>query len=153
MYKSLYQEPINDELLALYNIKNYTNHKNTITVSITVSQIHSLRLRCDPLLLQAVQCFKLSLDCKTVCIFAYSSTHEHSNKRPGTRRGVALRLSRHNLPISFLILRKKKLTVSFRHANKTHFHKKVLKVSLLLCVRVFGLLVNRKNSLGLGCSQ
>ena len=33
MYKSLYQEPINDELLALYNIKNYTNHKNTITVN------------------------------------------------------------------------------------------------------------------------
>ena len=96
--------------LALYNIKNYTNHKNTITVSITISQIHSLRLRCDPLLLQAVQCFKLSLDCKTVCIFAYSSTQEQSNKRPGTRRGVAWRgvtLVRHNLPISLLILRKK----------------------------------------------
>ena len=46
--------------LALYNIKNYINHKNTITVSITIFQIHSLRLRCDQLPLQASQSFKLS---------------------------------------------------------------------------------------------
>ena len=37
---------------ALYNIKNYINHKNTITVSITISQILSLRLRCDQQLLR-----------------------------------------------------------------------------------------------------
>ena len=41
------------------------------------------------------------VDCKTVRIFAYSSTREQSNKRSGTR------LLRHALPISLLILRKK----------------------------------------------
>ena len=44
------------------------------------------------------------LDCKTVRIFAYSSTCEQSSKRSGTR---LKRLLRHALPISLLILRKK----------------------------------------------
>ena len=66
-----------------------------------------------------------SLDCKTVRIFAYSSTREQSNKRSGTRlktesetgerrygrvrlaRFACIRLLRHSLPISLLILRKK----------------------------------------------
>ena len=47
-----------------------------------------------------------SVDCKTVCIFAYSSMHEQSNKRSGTRLKI-VRLLRHALPISLLILRKK----------------------------------------------
>ena len=65
------------------------------------------------------------LDCKAVRIFAYSSKREQSNERSGTRlktesetgerryRRVRLasfarvRLVRHALPISFLILRKK----------------------------------------------
>ena len=67
----------------------------------------------------------LTLDCKTVRIFAYSSMREQSNKRTGTRlktesetgerrygrvrlaRFARLRLLRHALPISLLILRKK----------------------------------------------
>ena len=64
------------------------------------------------------------LDCKTVRIFAYSSTREQLNKRSGTRlktegethtpygrvrlaRFAHARLLRHALPISLLILRKK----------------------------------------------
>ena len=63
------------------------------------------------------------LDCKAVRIFAYSSTREQSNKRCGTRlktesettpygrvrlaRFARIRLLRHALPISLLILRKK----------------------------------------------
>ena len=74
-------------------------------------------------------CTLLELDCKTVRIFAYSSKREQSNKRSGTRlktesetgerrygrvrlaRFARVRLVRHALPISLLILRKK-LTVS-----------------------------------------
>ena len=66
------------------------------------------------------------LDCKTLRIFAYSSTREQSNERSGTRlktesetgerrfslaflsRASRSRLLRHALPISLLILRKKK---------------------------------------------
>ena len=56
------------------------------------------------------------IDCKTVRIFAYSSTREQSNKRSGTRlkteserlaRFARVRLLRHALPISLLIMRKK----------------------------------------------
>ena len=57
------------------------------------------------------------IDCKTVRIFAYSSTREQSNKRSATklktesetgeRRFARVRLLRHALPISLLILRKK----------------------------------------------
>ena len=54
------------------------------------------------------------LDCKTVCIFAYSSMHEQSNKRSGTRlktesKTHALHVHKTlmppftNLPISLLI--------------------------------------------------
>ena len=67
----------------------------------------------------------LILDCKTVRIFAYSNTREQSNKRSGMRlktesetgerrygrvrlaRFQRVRLLRHALPISLLILRKK----------------------------------------------
>ena len=53
-----------------------------------------------------------SLDCKTVRIFAYSSTSEQSNKRSGrTLITESERLLRHALPISLLILRKKNPTV------------------------------------------
>ena len=55
--------------------------------------------------------FAALLDCKTVRIFAYSSTREQSNKRSGTRLRLArfahARLLRHALPISLLIWRKK----------------------------------------------
>ena len=63
--------------------------------------------------------YRLNLDCKTVRIFAYSSTREQSNKRCGTRlktesvasgrlaRFARVRLLPHALPISLLILRKK----------------------------------------------
>ena len=59
------------------------------------------------------------VDCKTVRIFAYSSTREQSNKRSGTRvktesetgarlaRFVPAKLLLHALPISLLILRGK----------------------------------------------
>ena len=43
---------------VIYDIKNCINHKNTITVSITISQIHSLLLMCDQY--PTAQCFKLS---------------------------------------------------------------------------------------------
>ena len=86
--------------------------------------------------------FYFSIDCKTVRIFAYSSMHEQSNKRSGTRlkteretgkrrflsphtphgrvtiaRFVRVRLSRHALPISLLILRKKPIVL-----QSTLFH-------------------------------
>ena len=58
------------------------------------------------------------LDYKTLRIFAYSSTREQSNERSGTEsetggdaflsRASRSRLLRHALPISLLILRKKK---------------------------------------------
>ena len=66
-----------------------------------------------------------SRDCKTVRIFAYSNTREQLNKRAGTRvntesktgerrygrdrlaRFARVRLLRHALPISLLVLRKK----------------------------------------------
>ena len=65
------------------------------------------------------------IDCKTVRISAYSSTREQSNKRCGTRlngrvrlaRFAHIRVVRHVLPISLLILRKKP-TVS-QSINKT----------------------------------
>ena len=60
------------------------------------------------------------VDCKTVRIFAYSSKRQQSNKRSGTRLKTEsetgerqffslarVRLVRHVLPISLLILRKK----------------------------------------------
>ena len=57
-----------------------------------------------------------TLDCKTVHIFAYSSTREQSNKRSGTRLKAEsetgercfarVRLLHHTLLISLLILRK-----------------------------------------------
>ena len=46
-----------------------------------------------------------SVDCKTVRIFAYSSTRKQSNKRSGTKLKT-VRLLHHTLPISLLILRK-----------------------------------------------
>ena len=45
---------------VIYDIKNCINHKNTITVSITISQIHYLRLMCDQYPLHTAQCVKLS---------------------------------------------------------------------------------------------
>ena len=66
-----------------------------------------------------------SIDCKTVRIFAYSNTPEQLNKRSGTRvktgsktgerrygrerlaRFARVRLLRHALPLSLLVLRKK----------------------------------------------
>ena len=71
-----------------------------------------------------------SRDCKTVRIFAYSNTREQLNKRAGTRvntesktgerrygrdrlaRFARVRLLRHALPISLLVLRKKRLFCS-----------------------------------------
>ena len=58
------------------------------------------------------------VDCKTVRIFAYSSTREQSNKRPYGRvrlaRFARVRLLRHALPISLLILRKNRLFCSLK---------------------------------------
>ena len=74
------------------------------------------------------------LDCKTVRIFAYSSTREQSNKRSGTRlkmesetekrrygrvrlaRFARVRLLRHALPIFLLILRKKNDCIAVYHS-------------------------------------
>ena len=65
---------------------------------------------------QASTVFAVVEDCKTVRIFAYSRTREQSNKRSGTRlkteserleRFARMRLLRHALAISLLILRKK----------------------------------------------
>ena len=65
---------------------------------------------------QASTVFAVVVDCKTVRIFAYSRTREQSNKRSGTRlkteserleRFARMRLLRHALAISLLILRKK----------------------------------------------
>ena len=71
---------------------------------------------------------KSKIDCKTVCIFAYSSMREQSNKRSGTRlkteretgerrqkySRLDSRASRHALPISLLILRKKPTVLQSR---------------------------------------
>ena len=70
------------------------------------------------------------VDCKTVRIFAFSSTREQSNKRCGTRlktesetgesgrvrlaRFARIRLLRHALPIYLLILRKKPTVLQSR---------------------------------------
>ena len=65
---------------------------------------------------QASTVFAVVEDCKTVRTFAYSRTSEQSNKRSGTRlkteserleRFARMRLLRHALAISLLILRKK----------------------------------------------
>ena len=56
---------------------------------------------------------RLFLDCKTVRIFAYSSTSEQSNKRCEARAARA-RLLRRALPISLLILRKKSTVLQSR---------------------------------------
>ena len=81
--------------------------------------------------------FDFDIDCKTVRIFAYSSTREQSNKRSGTRlktesetgesvrlaRFARVRLLRHSLPISLLILRKNRpfCSLTFTHINKAHY--------------------------------
>ena len=61
---------------------------------------------------------ELYLDCKTVHIFAYSSTHEQLNKRSGmrlkTESETGERRLRHALPISSLILRKKPTVLQSR---------------------------------------
>ena len=62
-----------------------------------------------------------------------------SSQTKGLEQGVAWRKTLTPQFIDFFTDFEKKLTVSFRHANKTHFHNKVLKVSLLFCVRVFGI--------------
>ena len=60
----------------------------------------------------------LYLDCKTVHIFAYSSTQEQSNKRSGmslkTESETGERRLCHALPISLLILRKKPTVLQSR---------------------------------------
>ena len=78
--------------------------------------------RSVPVLKSNLKCGHF-IDCKTVRIFAYSSTRQQSNKRCGTRlktesettpygrvrhaRFARIRLLRHALPISLLILREK----------------------------------------------
>ena len=80
------------------------------------------------------------VDCKTVRIFAYSSTREQSNKRSATKlktesktgerrytpvgrvrlaRFARVRLLRHALPISLLILRKKPTVLQSNALVKT----------------------------------
>ena len=58
--------------------------------------------------MKLVICCKL-IDCKTVRIFAYSSTREQSNKRSGMRLKTESETGerRHALPISLLIFRNK----------------------------------------------
>ena len=78
------------------------------------------------------------LDCKTVRIFAYSSTREQSNKRSGMRlktesetgesphtrvRLARVRLLRHALPISLLILREKPTVLQSSEFQKTCLRK------------------------------
>ena len=66
----------------------------------------------------------MGLDCKTVLIFAYSSACEQSNKRSG-KSGT-----RHALPISLLILRKKPTVLqSTMGLPKLKYEKKSKKVS------------------------
>ena len=71
------------------------------------------------------------LDCKTVRIFAYSSAREQSNKSSGMRlkteserrvrlaRFARVKLLRHALPISLLILRKKPTVLQLRPKQYT----------------------------------
>ena len=88
-------------------------------------EIVSCNITFSPTLVVTAQNPEGLLDCKTVRIFAYSSTREQSKKRSGTRlktdseigerrygrvrlaRFARVRLLRHTLPISLLILRKK----------------------------------------------
>ena len=74
------------------------------------------------------------VDCKTIRIFAYSSTREQSNKRSGTRvktesetgkrlvHFVRVKLLLHPLPISLLILREKPTVL---HSNQLDDIKQV----------------------------
>ena len=74
------------------------------------------------------------VDCKTIRIFAYSSTREQSNKRSGTRvktesetgkrlvHFVLVKLLLHPLPISLLILREKPTVL---HSNQLDDIKQV----------------------------
>ena len=65
-----------------------------------------------------------TLDCKTVRIFAYSSTREHSDKRSGTTSGTRLKTVTETgerrvrlanaFPISLLILKKKTTVLQSR---------------------------------------
>ena len=86
-------------------------------VEVSFSPLFSLLLICPlitfPLFFPSlsnviVVCF---LDCKIVRICAYSGTCKQSNKRSGTRLRIThfarVRLLRHALPISILILREK----------------------------------------------
>ena len=100
-------------LISWYLLLRIRNHEKTQII------VNSVCLTCK-ITLKLSLCFILStsftfiveerLDCKTVRIFAYSSTCEQSNKRCGTRLRLArfarVRLLRHALPISLLVLRK-----------------------------------------------
>ena len=55
---------------------------------------------------QALLIIIMTIDCKTVLIFAYSSTREQSNKRSGMRLKTESETGE-TLPFSLLILRKK----------------------------------------------
>ena len=100
-----------------------------------------------------------SIDCKTVSIFAYSSTREQSNKRSGTKlktesetgerryflsphtpygrvrlaRFTRVRLLRHALPISLLILRKKSTVLKSSFSIKPK-GQQMDSSSLVLCL-------------------
>ena len=100
-----------------------------VTTNGTTS-LEALGLVCNALV-REILAARRNLDCKTVSIFAYSSTREQSNKKSGTKlktesetgdrrltgrvrlaRFTRVRLLRHALPISLLILRKNRLFCS-----------------------------------------
>ena len=111
------------------------------------------------------------LDCKTVSIFAYSSTREQSNKRSGTKpktesetgkrrltrptglwgsRASRVRLLRHALPISLLILRKKPTVLRFFLSRLTRptglWGSRAARVRLLRHALPISLLILRKKT-------
>ena len=100
--------PLNKDRLNL--------HTNPYIISVTQQRFSLLSLGYlwKHFFIVVLVCMFLlcSLDCKTVRIFAYSSTHEQSNKGSGTTlKTESKRLLRHALPIYFTHFAKKKPTV------------------------------------------
>ena len=97
--------PLNKDRLNL--------HTNPYIISVTKQRFSLLSLGYlwKHFFIVVLVCMFLlcSLDCKTVRIFAYSSTHEQSNKGSGTTlKTESKRLLRHALPIYFTHFAKKK---------------------------------------------
>ena len=81
---------------------------------------------CDGQIDGVILVSRYLVDCKTVRIFAYSTTRQQSNKRSGTRLKTESETGslRHALPISLLILRKKPTVLQFSYLATISYYSK-----------------------------